>query len=595
MDSRGIPIVLPGNKYASSPKRKTKTRRRQASAAISDLSSSPYNVRSNEPSLLEFYDAFADACFQSHYNHSILNDDYRYNIQDFYKTEMCPSDNFQSSLVPPSTPKRHKINDSEISSSKVPDLQNSRSSMIVCSQQSSQQLEDTQSEMDYMDGGEADSKLNNLTACSSSNTAQNTLGVVQIEDLPIGETVLPDLVDNYLPNTPTMGSSMDISQHNDINTSTVTSQNIVESTCHEQVEVTSTADLVKPMISQEPNEDTMDIMEIHESDLMIPDEVKEIENSHNAGTGEDMIPFPELEPNTDAQVDPVLPKDDSLMDESVQTATLPPLPPTTDFIALDELSKCSIEEDVEEITKKPSETETKPTNLQLVSPTEETVKSIETESKIPSEIPPESQVETLQVKAPKETLSEAQLSIPTKVPTETPSDEALFKKPAAGRRVGRPARRTRAKSSEQAPDALPRRSARNQQQNAEVSPTSSPPTRRSTRNKPVDPLPELPARVTRSRAKAGDQSPQPPQATMVTCKASPMKQSANKIKEDTKEDDVVSDKNLEIDQKTKAEMDFYAEYRRTRDKEEIDQINKDFPSLKNYYELVERAGRGALI
>lgn len=586
MDSRGIPIVLPGNKYASSPKRKTKTKRRQAAgaAAISELPSSPYNVRSNEPSLLEVYDAFADACFQSHYNHSILNDDYRYNIQDFYKTEMCPSDNFQSSLVPPSTPKRHKLNDSEISSSKVPDLQISRSSMIVCSQQSSQQMEDTQSEMDYMDGGEADSNINSMTVCSSLNTAQNALGVVQI-DTPIGETVLPDLDDNYLPHTSTIGSSMDISQQ----TNTVTSQNIEESTCHQQVDDTFTVDAAKPMVSQEPIEDNMDIMEVHESDLMIPDEVKEVENNHNADTTEDLILLPDIEDNTEAQLDQVPVKDDNVMNDSVKTATTPP-PQTTDVLALDELSKCSIEEEVEEITKKPFETETKSTDLSLVSPTEETVKSVEIGPKIPSEIPPESQVEVLQVKAPEESSSNTQINIPTKTSTDTLSDDTVFKKPAAGRRVGRPAKKsTKAKSSEEAPNTPPRRSARNQQQNAEVAPISSPTVRRSARNKPAEPTPESPKRVTRSRAKAGAQSPQ---ATKDTSKASPKKQSVNKNKETAKEEDVDSNKNLEVDQKTKSEMDYFAEYRRTRDIDEIEQINKEFPSLKNYYELVERAGRG---
>ncbi|KAI7896419.1 kinase-like domain-containing protein, partial [Mucor mucedo] len=113
MDSRGIPIVIPGSKY-SSPRRNTKQTNLRH-----EIPSSPFNMPSlkNETSLLEVYDSFADACFQSHYNHSILNDDARYNVLEFYKSEVCPSDN-EPPLCSPA--------ESSTFESKVPELQSSR-------------------------------------------------------------------------------------------------------------------------------------------------------------------------------------------------------------------------------------------------------------------------------------------------------------------------------------------------------------------------------------------------------------------------------------------------------------------------------------
>lgn len=115
MDSRGIPIVIPGSKY-SSPRRNTKQTNLRH-----EIPSSPFNMPSlkNETSLLEVYDSFADACFQSHYNHSMLNDDARYNVLEFYKSEVCPSDN-EPPLCSPA--------ESTTFESKVPELQSSRKS-----------------------------------------------------------------------------------------------------------------------------------------------------------------------------------------------------------------------------------------------------------------------------------------------------------------------------------------------------------------------------------------------------------------------------------------------------------------------------------
>lgn len=94
MDSRGIPIVVPGT-----PRRTPKN-----TPTRHEHHTSPFIINSlrNEKSLLEVYDSFADACFQSHFNHSMLNEDFRYNIHNFYKTEMCPSDNIpiSTSLAP---------------------------------------------------------------------------------------------------------------------------------------------------------------------------------------------------------------------------------------------------------------------------------------------------------------------------------------------------------------------------------------------------------------------------------------------------------------------------------------------------------------
>ncbi|GAA5807449.1 hypothetical protein MFLAVUS_000810 [Mucor flavus] len=120
MDSRGIPIVLPGNKY-SSPRRNTKL------TSLRSEVSSPFILPSgrNEPSLLEIYDSFADACFQGHFNHSILNEDTRYNVLDFYKSEICPTDTtpMQSTFC---SPRRAPIESTF--ESRVPELQDSQQS-----------------------------------------------------------------------------------------------------------------------------------------------------------------------------------------------------------------------------------------------------------------------------------------------------------------------------------------------------------------------------------------------------------------------------------------------------------------------------------
>ncbi|KAI8072115.1 kinase-like domain-containing protein [Thamnidium elegans] len=121
MDSRGIPIVLPGNKY-SSPRRNTKL-----TPLRPEVPSSPFILPSgkNEPSLLEVYDSFADACFQSHFNHSILNEDTRYNVLEFYKSEICPTDStpLHSTIFPP---RRAPVPIETTFESRVPELQDSQ-------------------------------------------------------------------------------------------------------------------------------------------------------------------------------------------------------------------------------------------------------------------------------------------------------------------------------------------------------------------------------------------------------------------------------------------------------------------------------------
>lgn len=123
MDSRGIPIVIPGSKY-SSPRRNTKQ-----TSLRNEIPSSPFIMPSikNEQSLLEVYDSFADACFQSHYNHSVLNDDSRYNVLEFYKSEISPSDNTPIQPTLCSSPVHIEISTFE---SKVPELQASRNSTL---------------------------------------------------------------------------------------------------------------------------------------------------------------------------------------------------------------------------------------------------------------------------------------------------------------------------------------------------------------------------------------------------------------------------------------------------------------------------------
>jgi hypothetical protein len=100
MDSRGIPIVVQTTKKApTTPSRNPLTPKRH------DIPSSPYvytNLK-DEKSLLDAYDSFADACFQSHYNHSMLTEDCRYNIHDLFKSDCYATENNTSSV--PDSPK----------------------------------------------------------------------------------------------------------------------------------------------------------------------------------------------------------------------------------------------------------------------------------------------------------------------------------------------------------------------------------------------------------------------------------------------------------------------------------------------------------
>lgn len=125
MDSRGIPIVIPGNRY-SSPRRHTKH-----IPLRNDIPSSPFIFPSkNEQSLLEVYDSFADACFQSPFNHSILNDDARYNVLEFCNSEICPTDNTPSRSVACSPKEADQREMEETFETKVPELQTSDKSPV---------------------------------------------------------------------------------------------------------------------------------------------------------------------------------------------------------------------------------------------------------------------------------------------------------------------------------------------------------------------------------------------------------------------------------------------------------------------------------
>ncbi|RCI06705.1 hypothetical protein CU098_013412 [Rhizopus stolonifer] len=108
MDSRGIPIVTT-QKCPTTPRRShvytgNNTPRRN------DIPSSPFvvpNLR-NEQSLLEAYDSFTEACFQSHFNHSLASE--CYTMRDLFKADLFPS---LGDLHYPSTRKRSLTADTD--------------------------------------------------------------------------------------------------------------------------------------------------------------------------------------------------------------------------------------------------------------------------------------------------------------------------------------------------------------------------------------------------------------------------------------------------------------------------------------------------
>lgn len=90
MDSRGIPIVVQTTKTSpTTPNRHSLTPNRTPKRH--DAYS--YPSLKDEKSLLDAYDSFSEACFQSHYNHSMLTEDCRYNIHDLFKSECYVVDN----------------------------------------------------------------------------------------------------------------------------------------------------------------------------------------------------------------------------------------------------------------------------------------------------------------------------------------------------------------------------------------------------------------------------------------------------------------------------------------------------------------------
>lgn len=90
MDSRGIPIVAT-QKHQTTPRRATIYSGNHTPRRNNDIPSSPFINLRNEHSLLEAYDSFTDACFQSQFNHSLVSD--CFNVRDLFRADLFPSFN----------------------------------------------------------------------------------------------------------------------------------------------------------------------------------------------------------------------------------------------------------------------------------------------------------------------------------------------------------------------------------------------------------------------------------------------------------------------------------------------------------------------
>ncbi|KAI8351235.1 kinase-like domain-containing protein, partial [Choanephora cucurbitarum] len=90
MDSRGIPIVAT-QKHPTTPRRAPIYSGNHTPRRNNDIPSSPFINLRNEHSLLEAYDSFTDACFQSQFNHSLVSE--CFNFRDLFRADLFPSFN----------------------------------------------------------------------------------------------------------------------------------------------------------------------------------------------------------------------------------------------------------------------------------------------------------------------------------------------------------------------------------------------------------------------------------------------------------------------------------------------------------------------
>lgn len=570
MDSRGIPIVIPGNTLPSSPKRTKKPIRRE-------IPSSPYFVSAlkNEQSLLEIYDSFAEACFNSHYNHSFINDDCRYNIQEFQKTELFPND----TTLQPSTPKRFKsVNDSEISlnESKVPELQASRMSMFHSQQ--SQPSEFMNYESEYTE--DLIQVAPNVQIRQSVTTKDSLMNDSE------GPSFNSYAMDISSVNEDQAQLDVDITM-NDIPNQAEASQHInLEASTHD-------VDFPKMNSDQEFNVTEKSDKDIQESrgSISIGNNVIPIEdNSSKVDTrpGSELIYLDTAHTTDNAQ--PFSPincnnttTDHKLNTESEQIATKLHL----------ETEQAAVESLVE------SE------QIAIVESTQESTHCSLEESKNSVLFIEESQAADTKDDAAQSSTVELPKRATRGLPKSTkaaPSPRKIRAKP------------TIPVSSSTILDIVPK-AIPNHTPDAllDLTPSVIPtptPTRRSARVKAttVTPPPPAPKRTTRARKSATqtdkdttvqDQPPKfkkPKRLTKRQILAEEiriMEQESQAVEISTSEPE--KEKYLTVtdqDIKKVAQRELYNELRIARDEEEINRINQEFPALRESYELIERAGRG---